>query len=82
MKKYFIASIACMALTGCVTTDWYKTGANRMERDQAARECEYEAQKATATMLGGLGAGYQQATLKHKCMEVKGYYLSEKRIAD
>lgn len=75
--KTTIISCALLALTGCATTHYVNdSGQEASAQDIAA--CNYEARKATAGIMNGFQAGWEQAELRHECLTVKGY--ARKRI--
>lgn len=76
MKK-LIGAIAVFTLTGCATTH-YVDKDGRVAADQDVLACNYEARKATAGIVNGIQAGWEQAELRDMCLRTKGY--TRKRI--
>jgi tellurite resistance protein len=69
-----IAACAVLALVGCAAPAPYRaSGVTVSAADKALRECEYEATKATANIINGFEAGWMMGTIKHQCMESKGF---------
>jgi hypothetical protein len=69
---------------GCARTVWDKPGATAADFERDKLECEYEANKATASLgssgrgLGnaigdGIDQGLRNAELATQCMRVRGY---------
>ena len=75
--KTTIAICALLALTGCATTH-YVDKDGRVASEQDVLACDYEARKATAGIVNGFQAGWEQGELRHQCLKVKGY--DRKRI--
>jgi hypothetical protein len=73
--RHLTPILAILVLCSCAgRADWTKNGVfdpNQSPKDY--RECDYEAQKATAMIMNGIERGYQRATLRGQCMEIRGY---------
>lgn len=71
--KYLVLTLALLLAACGTAAEWKKPGASTAQRDQALRECEYEATKATAGIINSFEAGWMQAEIHRQCMEVRGY---------
>lgn len=74
MRRILIAVSVVFALGACATPF--------ADDPQAARdfaECNYEADKATATIRSGIEAGVTAAQLRRQCMALRGYVRSAPR---
>jgi len=71
MKKAVLI-IAAAALTGCAMPHYEKAGMSVAQRDRDQQECNYEAEKSSAGLVGA-AAGVQVAQLERKCMALRGY---------
>lgn len=75
MKR--VVLIALLFAAGCATTHYVdKDGHVAAQEDVTA--CNYEARKATAGIVNGFQAGWEQAELRDMCLRTKGY--TRKRI--
>lgn len=72
MKTIILAST--IALTACGAPAPYRqVHQSNTPVDIAKRECDYEAEKATASIPNAFAAGWMQATVMRKCMASKGF---------
>jgi hypothetical protein len=75
--KSIIIIIAAGALIACAQQPVrYTTSAPQSPQDQALAECQYDAEKATASLVNMYDKIFTQTPMIRKCMEVKGFTRS------
>lgn len=68
--------MSVILFTGCAqTTHFVQHGKTTTERDIALKKCDYEAQKATAGIVGTFETAYRHIQIRKTCMEIQGYRL-------
>jgi hypothetical protein len=90
MTLRIVFLLALSVVSGCATTAnnkvWYKPSASQEQASADWRQCDYESSAGSYTPMGafdspisaGIQEGIQKVTLMSKCMQAKGYYLTDK----
>lgn len=71
MKRWILAALLLVAITGCTVWTRPDTTEEQFRRDLA--ECEYEATKATAYLPSGYAQSSSRLDIREECMRMKGY---------
>ena len=69
-------AIAVLAtLTACSHYEWTKADVSAEQHTKDQKECEYEADKATAAMSGNeFAVAFKRQDLISKCLDLRGYH--------
>jgi len=74
MKKIVFLFLVCSLFSGCGTASYFcHPGRSQEQLNRDARECDYEAKKATANMRNSVDRGVNRGDLTFDCMRIKGY---------
>jgi len=74
-SKILLASIT-LALVGC--TKYVNKNVSPEQARYDEMQCEYEADKATASVVSGISRGAAWANVQVGCMRLRGYHLERK----
>ena len=80
MKAIIIIFLSSLLIVGCAR-QYCHPDRDRVQRQRAIDECNYEAEKATGSMKTGFDRGLNQGKIFSQCMKVNGWGLKESEHA-
>lgn len=73
--RFCLLLLPLFLLSACGDATYAKPGASPTDAEKAQNECDYEAEKATASMDNPFLSGQEEFNISNRCMQVKGYRM-------